>query len=66
MHIYMMRMYDSLREVCWISLKCGVRYEWLTAYKYINKLLYDIIVFTCIVKVRKIELLKLRPAAPRP
>ena len=35
-------------------------------YKYINKLLYDIIVFTCIVKVRKIELLKLRPAAPRP
>ena len=35
-------------------------------YKYIIKLLNDITVFTCLVKVRKTNSLKLGPAALRP
>ena len=38
----------------------------VTIYKYNVQLLYGITIVTCLVKVRKIQSLKLRPAAPQP
>ena len=45
--------------------RVGISYS-TYMYKYIIKLLNDITVFTCLVKVRKTNSLKLGPAALRP
>ena len=53
------RRMDGAERGCWYTLVYRICLG-------VNKLLNDITVFTCLVKVRKLEWLKLRPAAARP